>query len=102
MAKQSKAPLFETLLGHAKRKVISFHTPGHKNGRGVDRRLRSFTGKNLYYFDVTVFPEVDSLHDPVGPIKKAQELMARIHFGEHRNEKIIWPCAWQPANRVNP
>ncbi|OGS18455.1 MAG: hypothetical protein A2219_08790 [Elusimicrobia bacterium RIFOXYA2_FULL_50_26] len=79
MAKQSKAPLFETLLGHAKRKVISFHTPGHKNGRGVDRRLRSFTGKNLYYFDVTVFPEVDSLHDPVGPIKKAQELMARAY-----------------------
>jgi len=27
----------------------------------------------------TVFPEVDSLHDPVGPIKKAQALMAQAY-----------------------
>ncbi len=79
MKKQNKAPLFDTLLNHAKRKVISFHTPGHKNGNSIDKRLRSFTGKNMYYFDVTVFPEVDSLHDPTGPIKKAQELMAQAY-----------------------
>lgn len=83
MKKQHKAPLFETLLAHAKRKVISFHTPGHKNGRGIDPKLRSFTGEGGYYFDVTVFPEVDSLHDPLGPIKKAEELMARAYGVEH-------------------
>jgi len=83
MRTRSKAPLFETLLDHAKRKVISFHTPGHKNGRGIDKRLRSFTGKNLYHMDVTVFPEVDSLHDPTGPIKKAQELMAKAYGVSH-------------------
>jgi len=33
--------------------------------------------------DVTVFPEVDSLHDPVGPIKKAQQLMAQAYGVEH-------------------
>jgi arginine/lysine/ornithine decarboxylase len=33
--------------------------------------------------DVTVFPEVDSLHDPVGPIKKAQQLMAMAYGVEH-------------------
>src|SRR3989339_2105803 len=79
MRAQSKTPLFDTLLNHAKRKVISFHPPGHKNGNSIDKRLRSFTGKNMYYFDVTVFPEVDSLHDPTGPIKKAQELMAQAY-----------------------
>lgn len=79
MTNHTKTPLFDTLLNHAKRKVVSFHTPGHKNGRGIDRRLKNFTGKNLYYFDVTVFPEVDSLHDPIGPIKKAQELMAKAY-----------------------
>ncbi|MDR3047214.1 MAG: hypothetical protein LBU51_06320, partial [Bacteroidales bacterium] len=34
-------------------------------------------------FDLTVFDEVDSLHDPVGPIKKAQELMAQAYDVEH-------------------
>lgn len=81
--KQNKTPLFDTLLTHAKNRVVSFHTPGHKNGRGIDPRLRAFTGRNLYYMDVTVFPEVDSLHDPVGPIKKAQQLMARAYGVEH-------------------
>lgn len=81
--RQTQTPLFDTLLNHAKNRVVSFHTPGHKNGRGVDARLRAFTGRNMYYMDVTVFPEVDSLHDPQGPIKKAQQLMARAYGVEH-------------------
>ncbi len=83
MIRQNKAPLFDTLLSHAKNRVVSFHTPGHKNGRGIDPRLRAFTGRNVFYMDVTVFPEVDSLHDPVGPIKKAQQLMALAYGVEH-------------------
>jgi len=81
--KQEKAPLFDTIINHAKNRITSFHTPGHKNGKGIDKRLKKFTGKNMYYMDVTVFPEVDSLHDPVGPIKKAQQLMARAYGVEH-------------------
>jgi len=80
---QLKTPLLDTLLARAKRKVISFHTPGHKNGRGIDNKLASFTGRNLFALDVTVFPEVDSLHDPTGPIKKAQALMAEAYGVEH-------------------
>lgn len=73
---QNKAPIFERLMKHAQRKVTSFHTPGHKNGASIDKELLDFTGRNVYYFDVTVFPEVDSLHDPQGPIREAQKLMA--------------------------
>ncbi len=80
---QNKTPLFDTLYAHAKRKVVSFHTPGHKNGESIEKKLKSFTGKNVYYFDVTVFPEVDSLHDPTGPIKKAQELAAAAYGVDH-------------------
>lgn len=76
---QQKTPLLDTLLSHAKRKVVSFHTPGHKNGHGIDKKLAGFTGRNLFAMDVTVFPEVDSLHDPTGPIKKAQHLMAKAY-----------------------
>ncbi len=83
MSKQSRAPIFETLYARAKRKVISFHTPGHKNGRGIDPRLRDISSRLSHAFDVTVFPEVDSLHDPVGPIKRAQSLMADAYGVEH-------------------
>src|SRR5437879_12350088 len=76
MRHQERTPLLDVLLARARRGVTSFHTPGHKNGQGIDKRLRGYTGRNVYKLDVTVFPEVDSLHDPVGPIKKAQALMA--------------------------
>ena len=76
---QDRTPLLDVLLNRAKRGVTSFHTPGHKNGPGIDNRLRGYTGRNVYKLDVTVFPEVDSLHDPVGPIKKAQALMAEAY-----------------------
>jgi len=76
---QDKTPLLDTLLARAKRKVISFHTPGHKNGHGIDKKLASFTGRNIYSLDVTVFPEVDSLHDPTGPIRKSQMLIAQAY-----------------------
>ncbi|HAX61329.1 MAG TPA: arginine decarboxylase [Elusimicrobia bacterium] len=77
--KQDSAPLFEAVYNHAKKRMVSFHTPGHKNGRSIDKKLLSFTGKNVYYFDVTVFPDVDSLHDPTKCIKQAQELMAKAY-----------------------
>ncbi len=76
---QDRTPLMDTLIRHAKREVVSFHTPGHKNGQGIDPKLRAYTGRNVWRMDVTVFPEVDSLHDPVGPIKKAQALMAQAY-----------------------
>ncbi len=107
--RQDKAPLFETVYNHAKNRVVSFHTPGHKNGRGIDKRLREFTGRNLYYMDVTVFPEVDSLHDPMGPIKKAQQLMARAYGVEHSfflvngssvGNMIMLMSACQPGDSV--
>ena len=79
MSNQDRTPLLDVLTARAKRGVTSFHTPGHKNGQGVDPKLRDFTGKNIYKLDVTVFPEVDSLHDPVGPIRKAQQLMAEAY-----------------------
>jgi arginine decarboxylase len=80
---QSKAPIFDTILSHAKREVVSFHCPGHKNGRSIDKELKDYTGADVFKFDLTVFDEVDSLHDPVGPIKKAQELMAQAYGVKH-------------------
>lgn len=76
---QNSTPILDTLLKHAQNKVTSFHTPGHKNGAGIHPKLKNFTKRNVYYLDVTVFPEVDSLHDPVSCIKAAQDLAAKAY-----------------------
>lgn len=78
-AEQSRTPLFDTVLNHAKKRMVSFHTPGHKNGQSIDRCFRQFAGRNIFYMDVTVFNEVDSLHDPTHCIRKAQELAAKAY-----------------------
>jgi arginine/lysine/ornithine decarboxylase len=81
--RQNKAPLFDVLLSHAKRDVISLHCPGHKNGRSINNKLKDYTGDAVYKFDVTVFNEVDSLHDPIGAIKRAETLMANAYGVQH-------------------
>lgn len=70
--------MLETLLRHVKNNVTSFHCPGHKNGNSIDRRIKKL-GRKVFAMDVTVFKEVDSLHDPVGAIKYAQRLMAKAY-----------------------
>jgi arginine/lysine/ornithine decarboxylase len=80
---QADTPLLDTLLRHAQNEVVSFHTPGHKNGAGIIPKLRNFTKQHVYALDVTVFPEVDSLHDPTGCIRQAQELCAKAYGSRH-------------------
>lgn len=75
---QTKVPIFTTILEHAKRNVVSFHTPGHKNGNSIDKELLDFFGRNIFKADLTVFPEVDSIHEPRGIIKEAEELYAEL------------------------
>lgn len=78
-SKHKITPLYSTVIKHARKNMTSFHAPGHKNGSGIDKDLLDFTGKNFFAMDVTVFPEVDSLHYPTGPIKQAQALMADLY-----------------------
>ncbi len=80
---QVRTPLFDAVLNHAKKKTTSFHTPGHKNGRSIDKRFKNFAGENIFFMDVTVFDEVDSLHDPRGPLKEAQMLTAEAFGVKH-------------------
>ena len=74
----NKTPIFDTIYDHAQRDVVSFHTPGHKNGHCVDERLLDFLGSNVFKSDLTVFPEVDSIHSPTGIIKEAQDLYSDL------------------------
>jgi lysine decarboxylase len=56
---------------------VSFHTPGHKSGKGIATRFRKFVGPRVFSIDLTTLDEVDSLQNPTGVIKEEQELAAK-------------------------
>jgi arginine decarboxylase len=76
---QSRAPLFEAIRHYCDTDKAAFHTPGHKQGKGVAKELFEFLGPNVFRADLTELPEVDNLHDPDGAIREAQELAAHAY-----------------------
>jgi len=77
--RQLKTPLFDAVVNYAKKKKISFHTPGHKHGDGIPKKFREFVGAKIFDIDLTLLEEVDSLQDPKTVIKEAQKLAAEAY-----------------------
>ncbi len=74
---QFRTPLFDAMVNLAESRKVSFHTPGHKSGKGISTRFRKFVGPRIFTIDLTTLDEVDSLQNPTGVIKEAQELAAK-------------------------
>ena len=74
---QLRTPLFDAMVSLAESRKVSFHTPGHKSGKGIATRFRKFVGPRVFSIDLTTLDEVDSLQNPTGVIKEAQELAAK-------------------------
>jgi arginine decarboxylase len=74
---QFRTPLFDAMVSLAESQKVSFHTPGHKSGKGIATRFRKFVGPRVFSIDLTTLDEVDSLQNPTGVIKEAQELAAK-------------------------
>lgn len=77
--RQYKTPLFDALVNLAQSRKVSFHTPGHKSGKGIATRFVKFVGPKIFSIDLTTLDEVDSLQKPIGVIKEAQELAAMAY-----------------------
>lgn len=82
---QKKTPLFDAIVNYANLKRISFHTPGHKNGKGNLRKIKEFIGDKIFAMDlsVSVRNKIDSLDKPYGAIKEAQKLAASLYNASH-------------------
>jgi len=83
ISSKDRAPFFDALVAYAQAAKDAWHTPGHSSGDSVKNSevvgdyLRFF-GENLFQSDVSVsVPALDSLLEPKGVIKEAQELAAR-------------------------
>jgi arginine decarboxylase len=80
---QSRTPYFDVLLDYVDSGVIPFHTPGHMQGKGMDRALRDFLGDNVLAIDLTQIRGLDDLLQPSGAIAEAQALAAEAYGADH-------------------
>jgi arginine decarboxylase len=85
---QSRAPYFQVLLEYVDAGVIPFHTPGHKQGIGMDRAFRDFVGDNVLAIDLTQIRGLDDLLQPEEALVEAQELAAAC-FGADQSFFLI-------------
>ena len=85
---QTKTPYFQALLEYVDAGVIPFHTPGHKQGIGMDRAFREFVGDNICAIDLTPMPGIDDLLQPTESILEAQQLAAEA-YGADRSYFLI-------------
>lgn len=77
----STSIILNNLIKISKRDMVSFHTPGHKNGKIFEKYHSNFINiNNMGKLDLTELPDTDNLHGPEGMIKEAQERAAKF-FG---------------------
>jgi lysine decarboxylase len=78
-AEQLRTPYFAALAAYAAEKVVPFHVPGHKHGRGVAQRFRDLVGERALQLEVTTVLGLDDLHHATTVLAEAQRLAARAY-----------------------
>lgn len=78
---QRRTPLVDALIKYVHDGVVPFHTPGHKQGKGIKSDFFDFIGRNTLAIDLAL-PELDDFQRTTGPIKEAQELAADLYGAE--------------------
>lgn len=71
-------PLYNCLVRHSKKRSLSYHVPGHKNGQILPSHIQSSYADFLQY-DLTEISGLDDLHQAESVIKEAQELTAKLY-----------------------
>ena len=94
---QRRTPYFDVLMDYVTAGTIPFHTPGHKQGMGMHRRLRDFVGDNVLAIDLTQVGNLDDLNAPKGPLKEAHMLAAQAWGADHTHFLINGSTAGNQA-----
>jgi arginine decarboxylase len=79
---QNKTPLFDALKKYAEDKVVPFHVPGHKQGRGLPE-LAEYLGEKVLNIDVNGMEDLDYINNPTGVIDEAERLLAHAFSAQN-------------------
>ncbi|MCG8502390.1 MAG: aminotransferase class I/II-fold pyridoxal phosphate-dependent enzyme [Firmicutes bacterium] len=77
-------PLYHALIDYVKKRKLSFHMPGHQQGKGIPRQFK----RDILSIDLTELDGTDNLHAPAGPIREAQQ-MASAAFGAQHSFLLV-------------
>lgn len=80
---QTRTPYFDSLEEYVNTGVVTFHVPGHQQGKGSPERFRKFIAENGLRADITQVLGMDDIHRPVSVCKEAQELAADAYGVDH-------------------
>ena len=58
---------------------MAFHTPGHKQGKGIPDEMREIIMPDGLKMEVSLMEELDDIHGATGCIKEAQDLAADLY-----------------------
>ncbi|WP_121005152.1 aminotransferase class I/II-fold pyridoxal phosphate-dependent enzyme [Saccharothrix australiensis] len=72
----SQAPVLDAIAEYRRRGHVPFLPPGHKQGRGVDRRVLDVLGEDVFRSDVIVMNGLDDRMTSGGVVPRAERLMA--------------------------
>jgi arginine/lysine/ornithine decarboxylase len=79
---QSHAPLLDALAGYHALNRYGFTPPGHRQGRGVDDRVREVPGDQPFRGDVLASGGLDDRRMSNKYLKRAEDLMAEAVAAE--------------------
>ncbi len=72
---QNRTPLFDAVKKYVDDKVVQFHVPGHKQGRGI-KELKDYIGERALQMDANGMDDLDYANNPTGVIFEAEKLLS--------------------------
>jgi arginine/lysine/ornithine decarboxylase len=80
---QQKTPYLDALIAYAEGKIVPFHVPGHKQGRGIHPKLKEWIGESYLSLDLTEVPGLDNLSQPKEVLREAMNLAAKAYGADY-------------------
>lgn len=79
---QKKTPLFDAVKKYVDDKVVQFHVPGHKQGKGL-QEFREYVGERVLQMDANGMEDLDYANNPTGVIYESEQLMANAYGAQN-------------------
>ncbi len=76
---QDKMPLLSAMKNYIADEATAFHTPGHKQGKGIPEEMREIITDEGLKMEVSLMEELDDIHGATTCIKEAQDLAADLY-----------------------
>lgn len=86
---QSNAPLWEAIVKYASKKVIPFHTPGHKLRSGVFPDIEKVTGSSLWAMDASDEIEAPEFNHSFEQVLQLAEDLASDLFNSKSTKFLV-------------